>query len=320
MDSGRFMISSAAPFAAAGGGGGGGQVLLFGGGFGGGTPAAAAAAAAGTEGGRRKRPFQVVAHEEELRRLQLELAGDDVDVDVEQLYELRGAAAERGKRRLTAEQVRALEVSFEEERRKLEPEKKSELARRLGMAPRQVAVWFQNRRARWRAKQLEEDFGRLRAAHDELLAGRDALLADNRRLRSQVTSLTEKLQAKVSPAPSPEPSPEQEKTAATAAAAMRAAVYVELIQEDQLCTETTGGAVPATMSSFAAGGGAASSNDSLESYFAGAPSSPPSSSEGDCGDEGCAAFLPDAMLAAAMEEHSRGHVVEDDDSWEWFWN
>jgi homeobox-leucine zipper protein len=49
-----------------------------------------------------------------------------------------------------------------------------------------VAVWFQNRRARWKAKQLQHDFHALRAAHDELLAGRDALMADNHRLRSQV--------------------------------------------------------------------------------------------------------------------------------------
>jgi hypothetical protein len=109
----------------------------------------ASAAAGGAADGRRKRAFQLTAHEE----LQLQLQ---------------------------------LELSFEEEKRKLEPERKRELARRLGIAPRQVAVWFQNRRARWRTKQLEQDFDRLRAAHDDLLAGRDALLADNDRLRSQV--------------------------------------------------------------------------------------------------------------------------------------
>ncbi|GJM98915.1 hypothetical protein PR202_ga15967 [Eleusine coracana subsp. coracana] len=113
---------------------------------------------------------------------------DDVDQLCGFEYELHGApSSERmTKRRLTAEQVRALEVSFEEEKRKLEPERKTELARRLGIAPRQVAVWFQNRRARWRTKQLVQDFDRLRAAHDELLAGRDKLVADNNRLRSQV--------------------------------------------------------------------------------------------------------------------------------------
>ncbi|CAO2175462.1 unnamed protein product [Urochloa humidicola] len=88
------------------------------------------------------------------------------------------------KRRLTAEQVRLLERSFEEEN-KLEPERKTELARRLGMAPRQVAVWFQNRRARWKTKQLETDYDRLKAAYDALAADHQGLLADNDSLRAQ---------------------------------------------------------------------------------------------------------------------------------------
>ena len=56
------------------------------------------------------------------------------------------------------------------------------------MAPGQVAVWFQNRRARWKTKQLETDFDRLKAAYDALAADHQGLLADNDRLRALVAT------------------------------------------------------------------------------------------------------------------------------------
>ncbi|RWW74594.1 hypothetical protein BHE74_00017464 [Ensete ventricosum] len=59
------------------------------------------------------------------------------------------------KRRLRVELVRALERSFEVEN-KLGPERKVRLAQELGHQPRQVVVWFQKRRARWKTKQLEQ--------------------------------------------------------------------------------------------------------------------------------------------------------------------
>ncbi|XP_074590482.1 homeobox-leucine zipper protein HOX16-like isoform X2 [Curcuma longa] len=98
------------------------------------------------------------------------------------------------KRRLTSEQIRMLERSFEEEN-KLEPERKSELAKKLGLQPRQVAVWFQNRRARWKNKQVEHDYDRLKASYDALVLDHDAVRKDNDRLRCQVNFLLEKLQA-----------------------------------------------------------------------------------------------------------------------------
>lgn len=116
------------------------------------------------------------------------------------------------KRRLSPEQVHLLERSFESEN-KLEPERKSELASKLGLQPRQVAVWFQNRRARWKTKQLERDYDRLKSSYDALLADHDALLDDNDRLRCQVISLTEKLREKEVMVAGEEPSSAIEKEA-----------------------------------------------------------------------------------------------------------
>jgi homeobox-leucine zipper protein len=89
------------------------------------------------------------------------------------------------KRRLSMEQVRALERSFETEN-KLEPEQKARLARDLGLQPRQVAVWFQNRRARWKTKQLERDYVALRHSYDALRADHDALRRDKDALLAEV--------------------------------------------------------------------------------------------------------------------------------------
>ncbi|XVE67948.1 hypothetical protein DITRI_Ditri09bG0028800 [Diplodiscus trichospermus] len=99
------------------------------------------------------------------------------------------------KRRLKSEQVHLLEKSFEAEN-KLEPERKTQLAKKLGLQPRQVAVWFQNRRARWKTKQLERDYDLLKSSYDSLLSSYDSIVNENEKLKSEVASLKEKLQAK----------------------------------------------------------------------------------------------------------------------------
>lgn len=104
------------------------------------------------------------------------------------------------KRRLTSEQVHLLEKSFEEEN-KLEPERKTQLAKKLGLQPRQVAVWFQNRRARWKTKQLERDYDVLKASYDSLLSTYDSIMKENEKLKSEVASLNEKLQVQAKEMP-----------------------------------------------------------------------------------------------------------------------
>ncbi|CAI0549405.1 unnamed protein product, partial [Linum tenue] len=99
------------------------------------------------------------------------------------------------KRRLSVDQVQFLEKSFEVEN-KLEPERKIQLAKDLGLQPRQVAIWFQNRRARWKTKRLEKDYDLLQSSYDTLKADYDGLLREKDKLKAEINSLTDKLQKK----------------------------------------------------------------------------------------------------------------------------
>ncbi|GAB2283120.1 hypothetical protein Dimus_017650 [Dionaea muscipula] len=89
------------------------------------------------------------------------------------------------KRKLSSEQVQMLEVSFGHEQ-KLETERKDHLASELGLDPRQVAVWFQNRRARWKSKKLEEEFCDLRTQHDGVVVEKTCLEAQVLQLKEQL--------------------------------------------------------------------------------------------------------------------------------------
>ncbi|XP_059641742.1 homeobox-leucine zipper protein HAT5-like [Cornus florida] len=143
------------------------------------------------------------------------------------------------KRRLSSDQVHLLEKSFEAEN-KLEPERKTELAKKLGLQPRQVAVWFQNRRARWKTKQLERDYDHLKSSYDSLLSNYDSIIKDNDKLKAEVVSLTEKLQAK-EVAGIPESGPKSDPIPVDVARASTLPLKVKV--EDRLSSGSGGSAV-----------------------------------------------------------------------------
>lgn len=91
------------------------------------------------------------------------------------------------KRRFSDEQIRTLETIFYSTDSKLDSRKKVELATELGLQPRQIAIWFQNRRARWRSKEMENNFTSLRANYDNLASQFKSLQEENNSLLSQVT-------------------------------------------------------------------------------------------------------------------------------------
>ncbi|CAM8944501.1 unnamed protein product [Rhodiola kirilowii] len=96
------------------------------------------------------------------------------------------------KRRFSDEQIKSLEIMFGAES-KPEPRIKQQLASELGLHPRQVAIWFQNRRARLKSKQIEREYSILKASYDSLASKLESLKKDNQALNAQVQSLKSQL-------------------------------------------------------------------------------------------------------------------------------
>ncbi|CAI9769674.1 unnamed protein product [Fraxinus pennsylvanica] len=87
----------------------------------------------------------------------------------------------RKKLRLSKEQAAFLEESFKEHST-LNPKQKLALAKQLNLRPRQVEVWFQNRRARTKLKQTEVDCEYLKRCCE-------TLTEENRRLHKELQEL-----------------------------------------------------------------------------------------------------------------------------------
>lgn len=101
----------------------------------------------------------------------------------------RNKKKSKNRRRFSDEQIKSLESMFETEWR-LEPRKKAEAAHELGLQPRQLAIWFQNKRARWKAKQLQRDFNALRADYSALASRFEALKEEKQALLIQVPPIS----------------------------------------------------------------------------------------------------------------------------------
>ncbi|KAE8708522.1 Homeobox-leucine zipper protein HAT2 [Hibiscus syriacus] len=114
------------------------------------------------------------------KRSERESNGDDLEI--EKAYS-RGISDEedgdtsRKKLRLSKDQSAILEESFKVHNT-LNPRQKLALAKQLGLRPRQVEVWFQNRRARTKLKQTEVDCEFLKRCCENLTE-------ENRRLQKE---------------------------------------------------------------------------------------------------------------------------------------
>ncbi|KAA8531518.1 hypothetical protein F0562_006129 [Nyssa sinensis] len=118
-----------------------------------------------------KRERELGSEEVEIERVSSRVSDEDDD----------GINGRTKKLRLTKDQSALLEESFKRHST-LNPKQKQDLARELKLRPRQVEVWFQNRRARTKLKQTEVDCELLKKCCE-------TLTDENRRLQKELQEL-----------------------------------------------------------------------------------------------------------------------------------
>ncbi|OIV94045.1 hypothetical protein TanjilG_14292 [Lupinus angustifolius] len=101
--------------------------------------------------GRVKRERELSSEEVEATEIEIERVSSRISDEDEDGTNVRK------KLRLNKEQSALLEESFKQHST-LNPKQKQALAKHLNLLPRQVEVWFQNRRARTKLKQTEVDY------------------------------------------------------------------------------------------------------------------------------------------------------------------
>ncbi|OMO57456.1 hypothetical protein COLO4_35373 [Corchorus olitorius] len=116
-----------------------------------------------------KKEKDICGEEVELERMSSRVSDEDDE------------GSPRKKLRLSKEQAAILEDSFKEHST-LNPKQKQALAEHLNLRPRQVEVWFQNRRARTKLKQTEVDCELLKKCCE-------TLTEENKRLQKELQEL-----------------------------------------------------------------------------------------------------------------------------------
>ncbi|KAL4570592.1 hypothetical protein LXL04_026250 [Taraxacum kok-saghyz] len=93
-----------------------------------------------------------------------------------------------GRKRFTDKQISFLEYMYETESRPA-LRMKHQLANKLGLHPRQVAIWFQNKRARSKSRQIEQEYNTLKHDYDTLASKSESLKKENQALLNQLEML-----------------------------------------------------------------------------------------------------------------------------------